>query len=146
MRLFTSMGNLTKNKLVSLRLTAPEKRELERAGSLAGQLPASLAAAYVREGVRRTRFPAVDFRDGAPGRVAYLAGSRWPVWLIVELVNEYGGDRAAAARHMRKPEPLVRMALAYAAAYPEEIDASLELRATKDFSGLKQALPSLEKL
>lgn len=86
------MVGLTKDKLVSLRLTAPEKRDLEHAAALCGQLPAPLAATYVREGVRRTRFPAVDFRDGAPGRVAYLAGSRWPVWLIVELVKECQGD------------------------------------------------------
>ena len=140
------MASLTRDELVSLRMTGPEKQELERAAFLCGQLPAPLAAAYVREGVRRTRFPAIDFRDGAPGRVAYLAGSRWPVWLIVELVNECRGDTSAAAKQMRKPEPLVKMALAYAAAYPEEIEASLQLHAERDFEGMKRVLPTLKKL
>ena len=140
------MATLTKDELVSLRMTAPEKRELERAASLCGQLPAPLAAAYVREGVRRTRFPAVDFRDGAPDRVAYLVGSRWPVWMIVELVKECCGNTSKAAKQMRKPEPLVKMALAYAAAYPEEIEASLQLHAERDFEGMKKLLPTLERL
>lgn len=140
------MAGPAKDELVSLRMTASEKQELERAAALCGQLPAPLAAVYVREGVRRTRFPAIDFRDGAPGRVAYLAGSRWPVWLIVDLVNECRGDTTEAARQMQKPEPLVKMALAYAAAYPEEIEASLQLRAERDFEGMKRVLPTLEQL
>ena len=51
-------------------------------------IPSGTAAAgYIAEGVRRSRFPAIEFRDGQPGRVAYLVGSRWPVWMIVELVQ-----------------------------------------------------------
>ena len=72
------------------------------------------AAAYIAEGVRRSRFPAIEFRDGQPGRVACLVGSRWPVWMIVELVRELNGDPAEALKLIRKPAALVRMALAYA--------------------------------
>jgi uncharacterized protein (DUF433 family) len=140
------MAQATKEALVSLRLTGEEKRELELTARLCGQSPTPLAAAYVREGIRRSRFPAVDFRDGAPGRVAYLTGTRWPVWMIVDLVRELGGDTAAAARHLRKPEPLVRMALAYAAAYPAEIEACLALHAERDFEGLKTVSPALQAL
>jgi uncharacterized protein (DUF433 family) len=69
----------------------------------------------------------VEFRNGSPGRVAYLAGTRWPVWLIVELVEDYSGNVEAAAKHMNRPPALVQMALDYAGAYSEEIDADLEL-------------------
>ncbi len=41
----------------------------------------------------------VGKRVGSPGRVAYLAGTRWLVWLIVELVKDYSGKVKAAARH-----------------------------------------------
>lgn len=87
----------------------------------------TVAATYITEGVRRSRSPAVEFRSGSPGRVAYLAGTRWPIWLIVELVRDYSGKVEAAAKHLNRPPPLVQMALDYAAAYPEEIGADLEL-------------------
>jgi hypothetical protein len=69
----------------------------------------------------------VEFRNGSPGRVAYLTGTRWPVWLIVELVKDYSGNLEAAAKHVNRPSALVQMVLDYAAAYPEEIDADLQL-------------------
>jgi uncharacterized protein (DUF433 family) len=137
---------ITKEVPVSLRLTRPEADDLSAVAKLRGEKPAALVARYVREGVRRSRFPAIELRDGEPGRVAYLAGTRWPVWLIVNLVAEHGGKVEKAARQMRRPAALVRMALAYARAYPEEIAACLRLQAERDFDGLKQILPSLERL
>ena len=111
----------TKDVTISLRLTEPEGAELAALARLRREKPATLVARYVIEGVRRSRFPAIEFRDGEPGRVAYLAGTRWP-------------------------EALVRMALAYAAHYPEEIAACRTLHAERDFEGLKQVLPTLERL
>lgn len=89
------------------------------------------------ERMRRSRFPGVEFRSGSPGRVAYLTGTRWPVWLIVELVQDYSGDVEAAAKHMHRPPALVQMALDYAAAYPEEINADLQLAESRR----REALP-----
>ncbi len=107
---------------------------------------APLAATFVREGMRQRRFPAIDFREGEPGRVAHLAGSRWSVWMIVDLVREYAGDIVAAAGQMERPQALVKMALAYTAAYPEEIEAGLKLHAERDFAGLQRVIPTLEQL
>jgi hypothetical protein len=96
--------------------------------------------------VRRSQFPAVEFRNGSPGRVAFLVGSRWPVWMIVSLVEELKGDIESAASQIRKPAGLVKMVLAYAAAYPEEIKDCQELHAHRDFKGMKEFLPGLELL
>ena len=54
-------------------------QELQQAATLCGMRTAPLAAIFVREGMRQRRFPAIDFREGEPGRVAHLAGSGWPV-------------------------------------------------------------------
>jgi len=97
-------------------------------------------------GVRRSRFPAIEFRDGQPGRVAFLAGSRWPVWLIVELVRELDGDLPKAVELIRKPAALVRITLAYADAYPQEIADSAAVTARRDYAGMKQEIPELEQL
>ena len=137
---------MTKNQSVTLRLTKPEKADLEAAATLTGQPPGTLAALYVKEGVKRSRFPAIEFRDGSPGRVAYITGTRWPVWMIVDLVKDLDGNMSKAARRLEKPEPVVKMALAYAATYPEEIAASLALHARRDFEALKAVSPDLEKL
>ncbi len=97
---------------------------------------------------RRTAkpLPVVDPRDGQPGHVAYLRGSRLPVWMIVELVDELGGDIEAAAKKIRKPAGLIRMALAYAEAYPDEIRDCLELSANMSFESMSEILPGRERL
>ena len=140
------MGTETKGVPISLRLTKPEAKELSTPARLRGEKPAALVARYVMEGVRRSRFPAVEFRDAEPGRVAYLAGTRWPVRMIEELVEEHRGRVTAAAKQMRRPVALVRMGLAYAEQYPDEIAACRKLHAVRDFEDLKRILPTLERL
>ncbi len=140
------MANATKDVPVSLRLTHQEADELVSLAALRHEKPASIGARFVREGVRRARFPAIEFRDGDPARVAYLAGTRWPVWMIVSLVEELGQDLERAAEQLQRPAALVRLALAYAAAYPEEIKAARDLAARRDFEGLQRLVPNLEQL
>jgi hypothetical protein len=140
------MATTTKEATVSVRLTAVEKAGLDADARMKGIPSGTAAAAYISEGVRRSRFPAVEFRNGQPGRVAYLVGTRWPVWLIAELVQELGGNLQAAAKWIRKPGALVEMALAYAAAYPQEIADCAALAARRDFEGLKHEIPGLEQL
>jgi uncharacterized protein (DUF433 family) len=129
------MANSTKEVPLSLRITRDAKKDLDADATLKGLTPSTVAANYVFEGTRRSRFPAIDFRGGHPGRVAYLAGTRWPVWLIVDLVKDYSGDVAAAAKHMNRPSALVKMALRYAESYPDEIQAALQLAETRSSEG-----------
>ena len=140
------MAIATKDVTVSVRLTAREKSCLDADARLKGIPSGTAAAAYIAEGVRRSRFPAIEFRDGQPGRVAYLVGSRWPIWMIVELVRELDGNLGAAVKLIRKPAALVRMALAYADAYPQEINDGAALAARRDFAGMKEEIPELEQL
>lgn len=134
-----------KDEIITLRLAKPEKAHLQAAAAQAGTRPGPLASGYVREGLRRSRFPAIEFRDGLPGRLAYLAGTRWPVWMIAELVEELAGDTAAAALKVDRPEALIKMALAYAAEYPEEIDNSRNL-AKRPYEEFHHDIPHLERL
>ena len=140
------MATMTKEATVSVRLTAREKSGLDADARMKGIPSGTAAAGYIAEGVRRSRFPAIEFRDGQPGRVAYLVGSRWPVWMIVELVRELDGDLTEAVKLIRKPAALVRMALAYADAYPQEIKDSAALASRRDYAGMKQEIPELEQL
>jgi len=121
------MANTTKDAPLSVRITAAEKSDLDAVATLRSSSTGTLAARYIAEGVRRSRFPAIDFRDGHPGRVAYLVGTRWPVWLLVDLVAEHNGIVDKAAVRVRRPAALLKMALRYAESYPEEIAAAQKL-------------------
>jgi hypothetical protein len=142
--MFSLYGNFNKRRNGVRPPHGPGQRAAD--AKLKGTAPGTAAAIYISEGVRRSQFPAVYFRHGSPGRVAYLIGSRWPVWMIVQLVEELEGNLAAAAEQIRKPAALVKMALAYADAHPEEIQASLELHTRRDFASLKEVLLDLELL
>ncbi len=66
--------------------------------------------------------------------------------MIVELVKECSGDVIKAAKHMGKPVALVRMAVQYARAYPEEIAACLRLHAETTLDAAKDRNPAIEAL
>ena len=90
--------------------------------------PRTLGSRYIVEGLRRDRFSGIDFRDTALGRTAFLAGSRLPVWMVVEVIREHGGSVPKAARHFDRPAWQIQAALEYAQAFPEEIESALAAR------------------
>jgi uncharacterized protein (DUF433 family) len=85
----------------------------------------NLVARYVTEKSLETEFPGSSFRDSLSGREAYLTGHRVAVW---EVVDAYGELETIdkTAEHFHWPAVLVRRALAYAKAFPEEIHCSRE--------------------
>jgi hypothetical protein len=136
---------MTKDKSLTLRLSAADKAALTRTAQIRAEKPATLAVRLIAEGVRRTRYPGLDFRPAGGRSVAYLAGTRWPVWMILDLVEQLNGDEEAAALQMNKPPALVRLVLRYAEAYPEEMRIERDLVAQRsDFSGMKRVRPNLE--
>lgn len=82
----------------------------------------TLSSLYLREKALEEEYPGVGFRDAASGREAYVLGHRVAVW-EVEDVHRETGDVERTARHFRWPPGVVRCALAFASAFPEEIIA-----------------------
>lgn len=66
--------------------------------------------------------PGIGFVDGPAGRRAVLLGTGLDVWQVIEILKASRGSAAAAARYLDVPATLVREALGYYAAFPEEID------------------------
>lgn len=99
-----------------------------------GRSISSVAARFVDEGLRMDEHPGVAFRDGPIGRRATLVGGP-DVWEVVRAVKS---SRSAepdmseddllelVAANSGVPLRLVRAAIAYWAAYPQEIEALLE--------------------
>jgi len=80
-----------------------------------GWTPSEASARLVEEGLRRSEFAFIDFRDSAAGRQAYIQDSTVAVWEVLLLVRSYKGDVAAVAKHLQWPEAKVRN---YAEAFP----------------------------
>ena len=109
--------------------TLVQLQALARSG---GRTVEDLASRAIEEYVRCARFPAVRFIDTADGdRKAILPGGH-SIWGIVFNARGFAMDADKTAEHLEIPVETVRQALAYYAAYPEEIDA--HLRSLEEFA------------
>src|SRR5262245_60232047 len=94
--------------VLSLRLPNERAESLKRLARRMDRSAAEMAARPVDEGLRRTEFAMIDFRDTPTGREAYVQGTRIPVWRVVTLVREYNGEVRKAAGHLSWPEAKVK--------------------------------------
>ncbi|MGO9200106.1 MAG: hypothetical protein ACLQM8_06145 [Limisphaerales bacterium] len=85
----------------------------------------NLVAQYVVEKSLESEFPGISFRDSLSGREAYLTGHRVAVWEVADAYEEVKSIEGTA-EHFHWPMVLVRRAIAYAKAFPEEIRRSQE--------------------
>ncbi|MGC2488688.1 MAG: hypothetical protein WA412_08435 [Candidatus Sulfotelmatobacter sp.] len=131
----------TRSTVISMRLPAESGDRLKRMANRHGWTASDASARLVEEGLRRSEFAFVDFRDSAAGRQACLQGSSLAVWEVMLIVQSYKGNVAPAAAHLKWPEAKVHAAVNYAKAFPEEIESALSENETMDFEALKRMLP-----
>jgi len=136
----------TRSVVISMRLPAESGNRLKRMATRHGWTPSDASARLVEEGLRRSEFAFIDFRDSAAGRQAYIQGSTLAVWEVLLLVRSYKGNVAAVAKHLEWPEAKVQAAINYAEAFPEETEQALSENAAVDFDVLKRMLPGATKI
>lgn len=134
------MGS-TQSTVISMRLPASSSKRLKRMANRHGWTPSDASARLVEEGLRRSEFAFIDFRDSAAGRQTYVQGSTLAIWEVVLLVRSYKGDVKAVAKHLHWPQAKVQAAVNYAEGFPEEIEEALSENEANDFSVLKRMLP-----
>jgi uncharacterized protein (DUF433 family) len=110
---------------VSGRVPARYERLVTKQARAAKTSKSDLVARYVIEKSLETEFPGISFRDSLSGREAYLTGHRVAVWEVLAVYQEIKSIEKAAG-YFHWPLVLVRRALAYAKAFPEEIRQSRE--------------------
>ncbi|HVA58939.1 MAG TPA: hypothetical protein VNG13_00155 [Mycobacteriales bacterium] len=119
-----------------------------RARALPGATPSGLAQRLVDEGLRMAEHPGVVFKDGPTGRRAALALGP-DIWEIVKVTREVDERGEAAVRAVAEllnlPAARIHCALRYYTAYPEEIDAELEL-ADADSRAAEEAWRAKQRL
>lgn len=131
--------------VVSMRLPAESGRRLRRMAKRHGWTPSDASARLVEEGLRRSEFAFIDFRDSPIGRQAYIQGSSLAVWEVMMVARSFHQDAAAVAEHLEWPEVKVQAAFNYAAAFPEEVNEMLAENDAVDFAALKRMLPQAEE-
>lgn len=127
--------------VISMRLPLDSSRRLRRMANRHGWTPSDASARLVEEGLRRTEFAFIDFRDTPAGRQACIQASSLAVWEIMQLIRSYKGDVSAAARHLGWPQVKVQAAVHYAEAFPEEIREAMDENAAMDIEAMKHMLP-----
>ncbi|MDO8306842.1 MAG: hypothetical protein Q7V58_00600 [Actinomycetota bacterium] len=128
-----------------------EDTTLERLTAYAARHPglsgASAAALLVEEGLRMDEHPAVVFRDGPGGRRAVVIGGP-DVWEIIRALKDARQAEPELSRgelialvqvNSGVAEPLIRAALDYYGAYPDEVDGAL-IDADRIEEGLRLAM------
>ncbi|MFZ0772852.1 MAG: hypothetical protein WCA49_00235 [Candidatus Sulfotelmatobacter sp.] len=130
-----------RSTVISMRLPAASGKRLKRMAHRHGWTASDASARLVEEGLRRSEFGFIDFRDSPAGRQACLQGSTLAVWELMLLVERYRKDVSAVARHLNWPQAKVQAAVNYAAAFPEEVAEAIADNEAMDFEALKRMLP-----
>jgi hypothetical protein len=133
-----------RSMVLSMRLPVESGRRLKRIANRHGWTPSDASARLVEEGLRRSEFAFLDFRDSSAGRQACVQGSTLAVWEVILLLRSYKGNIVAVAKHLRWPEAKVRAAVYYAEAFPGEIDEAIRENDSADFKTLKRMLPQTD--
>jgi hypothetical protein len=133
--------NATQSTVISMRLPAASGKRLKRMANRHGWTPSDASARLVEEGLRRSEFAFIDFRDSTVGRQAYIQGSSLAVWEVMLLCRSYKDDLKAVAKHLRWPMTRVQAAANYAEAFAGEIDEALAENEAASFTAIKRMLP-----
>ncbi|HEY5910326.1 MAG TPA: hypothetical protein VJA21_06950 [Verrucomicrobiae bacterium] len=114
-----------KTGYVSGRVPRQYERLVVKQARAARTSKSNLVARYVIEKTMETEFPGISFRGALSGREAYVTGHRVAVWEVVEVQEELKSAERTS-NHFHWPLVLVKRALAYANAFPGEIQRSRE--------------------
>jgi uncharacterized protein (DUF433 family) len=117
---------MVKTQPVSLHIPEDMRAEIEAIARRRGRAFSGGAEAMLVEAIKMRRLPGIVFADSTSGRVARVAGTGLEVFEIVRAFRDMDEDweHLRASYHWLSDNQL-RAALAYAAAYPEEIEERL---------------------
>jgi hypothetical protein len=135
---------MSKTSVVSSRLTPEQEMRLSRMARHRGRTPSEMGALLIEEGLRRSEFASIDFRDSPVGRQAYIQGSSLAVWEVVWIARGYHNNVEKTAVHLEMSPLKVRAALNYARAFPREIEEALTEHEACDFESLSRMVPQAE--
>jgi hypothetical protein len=131
---------MTETASVSMRMDRETAARIRARAEARGERFSDAMRRYAEEGDRAETHPGIVFRSGPAGRRAGLAGGP-DVWEICFAARQLGGGKQIAERlaeELSLTPDRVAVALRYAAEFPEEIEARIELheRETSHYESL----------
>ena len=114
---------------VSVRLDDSLAQRLRLRARAAGETLSDRLRRYAEEGVRRDEHPLITFRDGPAGRRAGLVAGPdiWEVVMWIEDLSDEADPAVLLVAESTLTRPQIDAALRYRAAYPDEIEARIDL-------------------
>jgi hypothetical protein len=127
--------------VLSLRMQERQMKRLDSFARRLGKTASETAALLIDEGLRRSEFAHIEFRDSAAGRRACLQGSSLAVWEVIMVAKSYEMDMEKTAKHFGWASFRVQAAINYWKAFPEEIELAIQDNFSYDFQKLQAMLP-----
>jgi hypothetical protein len=119
----------------SYRLPAELKTRLVERAAAEGLTQTALVSRILEEGLKTTTYPGIVYRNGATGRRAALVNGP-DVWEVVLAVRHAAGTGeqqvADAAAQLGLPDRYIRLAVNFAAEYPDEVEQRMWLNEARD--------------
>lgn len=108
----------------SVRFSLPTDRAVAEEARRTRRSKGAVVETLADEAIRTRRFPGIGFRGDDARRRPWVIGSGLDVWEIAQMLEDFGSvERLVADSNLTERQ--VRLALAYRAAYPEEIEAAI---------------------
>src|SRR4051812_38254382 len=99
---------IQKSTTLGVRLSAKTAGVIKEISASCGRTPSDLLGEYAEEIARQHKFCHIEFRSTPLGRMAYVEGTRTPVWLIADLVRQRNGNIKRVAKLHEWTEGKVR--------------------------------------
>lgn len=132
------------SRVVSMRLPDPEATRLERLARVMRRSVGETARLLLEEKLREEEFPLVEFRSTSAGRVAHVKGSRLAVWHVALMARSLDAERLGETLQRRREE--IESALAYADAFPDEVEPFVDAATSTTFEEVKRLVPWAEEV
>lgn len=114
---------------VSVRLDDRLAEKLKLSATVAGETMSDRLRRYAEEGTRRDEHPMITFRDGPTGRRAGLITGPdvWEIAMWIDDLADVKDPAKTLAKDGLATRGQIDAALRYRAAYPDEIQARIDL-------------------
>ncbi len=126
----------------SIRLRAEDDRFVTEEARRLKRPRGALVEEYAAESIRSRRYPGIGFRGDDYRRRAWVIGTGLDVWEVVALARDFGDERRLVEEYELAPGQ-IRIALAYAREFREEID-DLIARGRRSEEELRTRYPFIE--
>jgi len=109
-----------KGQPLSIRLSREAQLVIDEERRRTGRSRSAVVEELAEEAAKTRRFPGIGFRGPEPRR-PWVIGSGLDVWEIAEMLGDFGSvEKLLRQTHLTERD--VRLATAYAGAYPDEVE------------------------